>query len=226
MLKPSTIQSAGVALSRVRASIGELWRFEAKLRGATFEGTSWFEGRPIIGVAPHSRLILGSGLRLASATRSNGLGCFQPCVLRTIAEGAELVLESNVGLSGTVVCAGNSIWIGEGTIAGTGAMILDNDFHRFDPEHGWVTEYVKNSRPVRIGRHVFIGARAIILKGVTIGDRAVIGAGAVVTRDVPPDHIVAGNPAGIARSATESESSSNSNATVDISTGARVVRVG
>jgi maltose O-acetyltransferase len=46
-----------------------------------------------------------------------------------------------------------------------------------------------------IGRGVFIGARAIVLKGVTIGDRAVIGAGSVVTKDVPAGHVAAGNPA-------------------------------
>ena len=48
---------------------------------------------------------------------------------------------------------------------------------------------------MKIGRGVFVGARAIILKGVTVGDRAVIGAGAVVTRDVPARHIAVGNPA-------------------------------
>jgi len=48
---------------------------------------------------------------------------------------------------------------------------------------------------VIIGRGCFIGARAIILKGVTIGDCAVVGAGAVVTRDVPAGHLAAGNPA-------------------------------
>lgn len=49
--------------------------------------------------------------------------------------------------------------------------------------------------PVTIGDKVFIGARAIILRGVTIGNGAVIGAGAVVAKDVPPMAIVAGNPA-------------------------------
>ena len=51
------------------------------------------------------------------------------------------------------------------------------------------------ARPIKIGRGVFVGARAIILKGVTVGDRAVIGAAAVVTKDVPPHHIAVGNPA-------------------------------
>ena len=49
--------------------------------------------------------------------------------------------------------------------------------------------------PVIIGDHVWIGYRAIIMPGVTIGDGVVVAAGAVVTRDVPPNHIVAGAPA-------------------------------
>jgi acetyltransferase-like isoleucine patch superfamily enzyme len=50
-------------------------------------------------------------------------------------------------------------------------------------------------QPVRIGNHVWIGARAVVLKGVTVGDGAVIGAGAVVTQNVPPNTMVAGVPA-------------------------------
>ena len=50
-------------------------------------------------------------------------------------------------------------------------------------------------RTVRIGRHVWIGAGAIILPGVSIGDDALIGAGSVVTRDVPAGAIALGNPA-------------------------------
>jgi acetyltransferase-like isoleucine patch superfamily enzyme len=195
MSKPTATESLGLALSWLRTCAGMLWRFEAKRRGAIFEGAARFEGRPIITLAPGSRMVLGDGLRLNSATRSNPLACFQPCVLRTLAEGAELILEENVGLSGTVICAGKGIRIGEGTIAGSGAMILDNDFHALHPEHGWLNEYVANARPIRIGKYVFIGARAIILKGVTVGDRALIGAGAVVTQEVPADYIAAGNPA-------------------------------
>jgi acetyltransferase-like isoleucine patch superfamily enzyme len=51
------------------------------------------------------------------------------------------------------------------------------------------------SKTIVIGRGAFIGARALVLKGVSIGDRAVVGAGAVVTKNVPPHHIAVGNPA-------------------------------
>jgi acetyltransferase-like isoleucine patch superfamily enzyme len=55
------------------------------------------------------------------------------------------------------------------------------------------------SAPVHIGSHVWIGARALILKGVRIGDGAVVAAGSVVTRDVPSRALVAGNPAQVIR---------------------------
>ena len=51
--------------------------------------------------------------------------------------------------------------------------------------------------PITIGENVWIGCRALILKGVTIGDGAVVAAGAVVTKDVPANCVVAGNPAKI-----------------------------
>lgn len=55
------------------------------------------------------------------------------------------------------------------------------------------------SKPIIIGNHVWIGRRAMIFKGVTIGDRSIVGAGAIVTHDVPPDVVVAGNPAKIVK---------------------------
>lgn len=139
-------------------------------------------------------MVFGDGVRVLSSLRSNPLGCPHPCILRATASGAELILGSNVGLSGAVLCAAASIKIGEGTILGSGAMIIDNDFHFPVGEWGWGGE-TANAQPITIGRGVFIGTRAIILKGVSIGDRAMIGAGAVVTQDVAPGHVAVGNPA-------------------------------
>jgi len=119
----------------------------------------------------------------------------QPSVLRTLAPGAELQLGDGVGMSGTVVCAGKKIIIGEKTIIGSGAVLFDNDGHEPAADGSWPAEYVKSARPILIGRGVFIGARSIIMKGVQIGDGAVIGIGSVVTRNVPPNSIYFGNPA-------------------------------
>ena len=189
------MQRMGLAISYWRVLAGKLWRWEAARRGVVFEGRARLEGRPIISVAPESRLVLGDGISINSAVRSNPLGCFQPSVLRTLEPGAELIVGANSGLSGAVICAGRSIRIGSGTIIGSGAMIIDNDFHRLE-ETGWINDCTGTARPIEIGNRVFIGARAIILKGVKIGDEAVIGAGAVVTRDVPARHLAVGNPAG------------------------------
>jgi len=185
----------GAWLAKLRLWQSVFWRAEARLKGVEFQGRAQFQGRPIISVAKGAHLIIGDGVSIASAVRANPLGLFQPSVLRALAPGAQLVLGRGVGLSGTVLCAGSLIEIGEQTIFGAGAMVLDNDFHVPCGEWGWSTDCTTNARPINIGRGVFVGARAIILKGVTIGDRAIIGAGAVITRSVPSRRVVAGNPA-------------------------------
>jgi acetyltransferase-like isoleucine patch superfamily enzyme len=79
-------------------------------------------------------------------------------------------------------------------------MVIDNDFHFASGDWEWTDDpklCAANARPISIGRGVFVGSRAIILKGVTVADRAVIGAGAVVTKDVPARHLAVGNPARI-----------------------------
>jgi acetyltransferase-like isoleucine patch superfamily enzyme len=200
MSESSPAVALGSILAWLRRRPSVLWRLEAKFKGVRFLGRSEFLGRPIISVAAGSELVLGDGLCCYSARRANPLACFQPCVLRTMLSGAKLTLGKDVGLSGTVLCAAVSITVGEGTIFGSGALVVDNDFHFPSGDWGWNPDpaaCAATAKPVNIGRGVFVGARAIILKGVTIGDRAVIGAGAVVTRDVPARHLAAGNPAGV-----------------------------
>jgi len=86
----------------------------------------------------------------------------------------------------------NPIRVGDGTHIGPAAQICTAD-HPRNPAlraEGW-----ERGRPVTIGANVWIGAGAIILPGVEIGDDAIIGAGCVVTKDVPQGVTVAGNPA-------------------------------
>jgi maltose O-acetyltransferase len=76
-------------------------------------------------------------------------------------------------------------------------MIIDNDFHLAEGEFGWTENGRATAKPISIGRGCFVVTRALILKGVTIGDRARIGAGAVVSSDVPAGALAVGNPARI-----------------------------
>jgi acetyltransferase-like isoleucine patch superfamily enzyme len=106
-----------------------------------------------------------------------------------------MILERNVGASSVSITAAKEVIVGEGTLLGADCLITDTDFHVPLGNHRWGNDLLANSAPVRIGKGCFIGARSIILKGVTIGDGAVVAAGAVVTKDVPTEHLAAGNPA-------------------------------
>ena len=89
-----------------------------------------------------------------------------------------------------------SVRIGARTLIGPAVQIY-TPLHPLDAVARRIEEYGK---PVVIGTDVWIGGGAIILPGIHIGDRAVIGAGSVVTRDVPSDSFAAGNPCRVIRS--------------------------
>jgi acetyltransferase-like isoleucine patch superfamily enzyme len=83
--------------------------------------------------------------------------------------------------------------IGDDTLIGPGVRLISYQ-HRF-AAGSTIRSQVSDARPIRIGRDVWLGANAVVLAGVTVGDGAVIAAGAVVTRDVPANAVVAGVPA-------------------------------
>lgn len=85
-----------------------------------------------------------------------------------------------------------AVSIGDATQIGPGVQILTAD-HPRDP--GQRRDGLEFGRPITIGRNVWIGGGALVMPGVTVGDDAIIGAGSVVTRDVPAGATVAGNPA-------------------------------
>jgi maltose O-acetyltransferase len=107
--------------------------------------------------------------------------------------GYNISLGDNVFLNfGCVLLDVCEISIGAGTQIGPHVQIYAAD-HPRDPEPRRAG--LENGKPVRIGRNVWIGGGAILLPGVTVGDDAIVGAGAVVSRDVPAGATVAGNPA-------------------------------
>ena len=94
--------------------------------------------------------------------------------------------------SGVVIVSVLEVTIGNDVAIANEVYIMDTD------SHGVEGRPVKNA-PVRIGDGSWLGARALILPGVTIGRRCLVAAGAVVSRDVPDDSLVAGNPAQVVR---------------------------
>lgn len=128
----------------------------------------------------------------------------QGCIC--VNEGAKLVIGNHVNVSSVVLWSHQSIKIGNYVDIGANTVIMDSDAHSLNyhdrrDTHKDISN--KNDKPVIIGDDVLIGANCIILKGVTIGNRCVVGAGAVVTRSIPDDSIVAGNPAKIVRLSKE-----------------------
>jgi maltose O-acetyltransferase len=91
------------------------------------------------------------------------------------------------------VFASASVTIGADCLIGDAVLIMDSDGHALAPEARH--QLAGASSAVTIEDNVWIGSRAIILKGVTLGAGCVVGAGAVVTRSVPPRTVVGGNPA-------------------------------
>lgn len=169
----------------------------ARAAGAEVAAGVRFMGLPIFTRCEGSRLVIGERVVLCSWSRWTALGVAHPVVLRTLTSGALLRIGRDTGISGGSFCAAVQIDIGERCLIGADVVISDTDFHSLAPEgRSTGTDWSRvGSAPVRIGNDVFIGARAVILKGVVIGDGAVIGAGSVVTRSVPARAVAAGNPA-------------------------------
>lgn len=117
-------------------------------------------------------------------------------------KGGKLKIGDFVGMSSVTIWCHKNIIIGNHVNVGANTIILDSDCHSLNyiERHDInVDMSSKKDRAIVIGDDVLIGVNCIILKGVTIGERTVIGAGSVVTRSIPEDCIAAGNPAVIVK---------------------------
>ena len=150
----------------------------------------------IIKIYGHGDIQIGENVRINSKESANpGLGAYPKTVFSV--QNGHLVIGNNVGISNVAITCTNKVVIGDNVLLGGGVKIYDTDFHSLNYEkrgNGTLID-VPKSKPIIINSNAFIGANSIILKGVTIGNRSIIGAGSVVTRDVPDDEIWAGNPA-------------------------------
>ena len=170
--------------------------FWLRLIGVKIGAGCRFTGLPIVSIARGAGISIGDHVLINSSETSNSVGLPHRTILDARTPGSIIDIGDYSGISGASIVAQTSVTIGRHVQIGGGAGIWDTDFHPIDPdmrlEH---PTRGARSAPIRIEDEVFIGARAVILKGVTVGYRAVIGAAAVVSKDVKPAEIVAGNPA-------------------------------
>lgn len=122
--------------------------------------------------------------------------------LLTHCKDAIISIGNECNLNGTMIHCRTSVTIGEYCMFGPGSKIIDNDSHRISID---IDERRKspNSAPILIEDNVWIGMNSLILKGVTIGRNSIVAAHSVVTKNVPVDTLVAGNPAKIIKKITK-----------------------
>lgn len=123
----------------------------------------------------------------------NGTFCINEGAYVWITKSGHLTLNGGFVNEGVTITCASNVYIGKGANIAREAVIRDYDGHYIEDLN------YRTSKPVRIGDNVWIGYRAMILKGVTVGDGSIVAANSVVTKDVPSHCIVAGNPAKIIR---------------------------
>lgn len=157
-------------------------------------GSAKLIGFPIIRKARNSRITIGRDVILVSHSKANPVGINHPVILATLSEGATITIGNGCGFSGSAICCASAIDIGDFSGFGANAIAFDTDFHSIK-EFGTPADslYIAPTKPIRIGKYVWIGANAMILKGVEIGDHAVVGAGVVVRTNIPAGRTYLGN---------------------------------
>ena len=136
-------------------------------------------------MAENSKLVVNGTVNLARG------------VIIEVQKGATLTLNNVPINSNTSIICTCSIEIGDNTGIGWDVEICDTAFHKICG--------ASRAEPIRIGRHVLICSHSVIMKGVTVGDGAVIAAGSIVTKDIPPESLAGGIPAKVIKENIEWE---------------------
>ena len=179
--------------------------------------------RSLLNLFARMRLATGRMVYIGSGSRINyrGLHMRPKCLFKTgdgcmieghihfERPGAQVIIGDNTFMGGSMIATSERVEIGNYVLIAWGCCIVDHNSHaldwrsRQDDTRAWIRgekewTHVK-TKPVKICDHAWIGFNSIILKGVTIGEGAIVAAGSVVTKDVPPFSVVAGNPAKVIR---------------------------
>lgn len=180
-----------------RTIIGEINysynKFQIKKNSVSI-GTNWkINGK--IYIRNFGKVNIGNGFLANSSRLENPIG--GDTILRLIVRKKGILQIGNfVGISNSTIVCWTSIVIEDFVSIGGSCKIWDTDFHCIDPDERKANDERNiKTRPIWIKNNAFIGGNSIILKGVTIGENSIIGAGSVIANDIPPNQIWAGNPA-------------------------------
>ena len=157
-------------------------------RGKLSINKSWVRANPF-----HSLLFMGENAKI----KVKGSFDIYSGAKIYVNKNAELYLGSGYINSNLNLSCFEKIEIGENVVISENVTIRDSDDHQI------IGSDKKYTLPIKVGNHVWIGMNATILKGVTVGDGAIIAAGAVVTRDVPAESLVGGVPAKVIKNSVK-----------------------
>ena len=137
---------------------------------------------------------IGDGVQLGSVLAGS---LNNPILLQPRSINSKIVLANGVKImNGCELISLSEIYIGKNCLIGPKCCFMDSDFHNIDPKRR-LEEGL--TAPIYIDDNVWLGTGVLVLKGVTIGKSSIVAAGSVVTKDVQPFSIVAGNPAKFVR---------------------------
>lgn len=166
------------------------WLFRKK--GITFGDDISIIGR--ISIIGSGKIVIGDNFCMTSGEHINPISSNIQASFFTDSPNAQIRIGDNVGMSSTRIWIHEGLTIGNNVKIGGGVLLIDTDCHPVDYLVRRTSNEGTGYAPIVIEDDVWIGAQSIILKGVTIGARSIIGAGSVVTKSIPADCIAAGNP--------------------------------
>lgn len=164
----------------------------AKMRGIKIGSGTTFFGLAKFKKARTASISVGRRNCFRSSPTSNLIGVNRPCIISALEPGSVVNIGDDCGFSGTVIGCFQSITIGHRVKCGANTLITDGDWHSEDPRSS-------KPRSINIGDDVWLGVNVTVMKGVTIGANSLIGAGSIVTKDIPANVIAAGNPCVVIR---------------------------
>lgn len=171
--------------------ISAFWVRWFKLRlGDRVEFGRNFQTNGRLVIKGHGRVVFGDDINAWAHAEHN--------VLITYTPDSRISIGSGTRLNGAGIMAYTSIEIGPRCILGS-TLLFDSDFHPLDPVHRHDHHAPVTCAPICIEENAWLAGQSAVLKGVTVGKNSVVGFRAVVSEDVPPNVVVAGNPARVVK---------------------------